>query len=318
LLAEYEVYLAFGGLNAAHTDSHTFSDDDLEEFGIIVKNLLKAGEVIERLHRDLKLSDVELTVPTAEDETHLMRSIVSGQINQLWYMNEEGKVEHIFTGQVRELSSNTVVRNPQLVAGTPFDLQIPTHSGLEVLNLLTAVTAVDTNWLLELPSEEFRAGRSRILYDPRINSLARRQQIRFGKRTIEGESQPILEDTPENRSTFIREYARWCFDQLERQRRNFERFYKNVPIVSLKQVEHEVKVSAGGIVSLDQLSSKDKREMIALSKLETYLGDDFAARLARSGGGHRSNGAPKRDEHRPRRHGWKPQHKRKFRRDNWG
>lgn len=311
LLAEYDIYRTFSD------EASAFSDDDLEEMGIITKNLTKAGEVIERLHRDLSLKEAELTPLMSDDEEPLLRSIVAGQIDQLWYVNDEGKAEHIFTNNERELSSNTVVRNPRMLSGTPFDLQIPTRSGLEVLNLLTAVTAVDVNWLLELTSDEFRPGPRRVLFDPRLNGLARRQQIRFGKRMLEGQSQPLLEDTSENRKLFQQEFSKWCYDQLERQRRNFERFHKRVPVISLKQVEQAVKSRTWGIVSLDQLRSADKRQAMALAKLETYLGDDFVQHLGAPRQGRHS--MPRRDERnaQSRRHGWKPQHKRKYQKDKW-
>ena len=277
--------------------------------GIISKNVGKAKEVIERLDRDLSLDDTQLLAITASDEEALQRSIISGQIDQLWSVTESGDVEHIFTGQQRELSGSTVVRNPKLVAGTPFDLQVPTRSGgLETLHLLQGVTAVNTDWLIELAPQLFANRRGRLFYDPRIGSLAERQQVRFGKRVLEGASIPRLEDTSENRKLFVKEYARWAYEQLERQRRQLERFHTRVPSIALRHVEQEVAIRANGIVSLDQLSSDGKRTMIALSKLETYLGDSFVHHL----------GKPRREQHsqdQPRRRGWTPRHKRKRRYD---
>ncbi len=142
-----------------------------------------------------------------------------------------------------------------------------------------------------------------------MGCLVDRQQIRFGKRILEGASQPRLEDTQENRKLFIREYSAWAHGQLERQRRELERFHKRVPYVSPQQVEQELRSKADGIVSLDQLDGRDKQRVIALSKLETYLGDDFILRL----------GKPRRQP-RPeekRQKGWKPKHKRKPARDKW-
>lgn len=298
LLAQYDVYLK----------RETILPDDREDAGIISKNITKAEEVIERLHRDLNLQDIDLMPMTPDEETPLLRSIVAGQVDQLWVVNDQGRVEHVFTGQERELSGSTVVRNPTLIAGTPFDLEVPTHSGLQTLHLVTGVTAVNTDWLLELSPDVFATQKGRIFYDPRRSCLAERQQIRFGKKVIEGQSIPILEDTRENRALFIREYARWAHGQLERQQRNLARFHHKVPQVGLRDVEQAVKQSLGGIVSLDQLTGDNKRRAIALSKLETYLGDDFVQHLGR----------PRHEHHREeKRRGWKPQHKRKYRRDRW-
>ncbi len=302
LLAQYDVYLSLPNI----------AEVEFEDLGIIAKNTEKAEEVIERLHRDLGLSDIPLTPIEFDEEASLLRCITAGEIDQLWSLVDEasGTVEHIFSGQQRELSSSTVVRNPTLITGTPFDLQVPLRSGgLDTLHLVTGVTIVNADILLEVSPELFQSKRGKTIYDPRLGCLVDRQQIRFGKRVLEGASQPRLEDTPENRKLFIREYSHWAHEQLERQRRQLERFHKRVPSVSPQQVEQEFRSRAEGIVSLDQLDSKDKQRVIALSKLETYLGDDFIFRL----------GKPRRQP-RPeekRKHGWRPKHKRKTKREKW-
>ncbi len=294
LLAEYDAYLAVPDI----------VPEELEDAGIISKNVAKAAEVIERLHRDLDLQDIELSSIRSEEEMPLLRSIVAGQIDQLWAVNDRGNVEHIFTGQERELSSSSVVRRPQLVVGTPFDLEVPTHKGLQTLHLVTGVTAVDTAWLAELAPALFGGRRGTIVYDPRLGSLAERQRVRFGKKVLEGQSRPIGDDSRENRALFVREYAKWAYEQLERQRRHLSRFHRKVPGVSARQVEQEVKQRASGVISLDQLSPQEKRGLLALAKLETYVGEDFYHNL----------GAPRHErQERPekRRRGWKAKHKRR-------
>lgn len=296
LLAQYDVYLALP----------TIDQEDYEELGIIAKNVDKAEEVIERLNHDLGLIDIPLTAITPEEEALLLRCIVVGEIDQLWSLVDESNntVEHIFSGRPRELSSSTVVRNPTLITGTPFDLQVPLRSGgLETLHLVTGATVVNTDILLEVAPELFSGKRSKTIYDPRLGCLVEKQQVRFKKRVLEGSGTPLLEDTPEHRQMFAKEYCLWAFEQLERQRRNLERFHKRVPRVTLQQVEQEFRARARGIVALDQLESKDKQRVIALSKLETYLGDDFVYRLGKP------RRQPRPDE--KRQHGWKPKHKRR-------
>jgi hypothetical protein len=293
LLAQYDVYLALPNI----------LPDMFEDMGIISKNVTKAEEVIERLHHDLGMPDAELAPIAVDEEDPLMRSIVAGQIDQLWTATEKGEVEHIVTGQTRELSESSVVRNPRLVAGTPFDLQVPTFSGgLETLHLLQGITVVDVNWLLALAPDSFDNRRGKIYYDPRLGSLAERQQLRFGKKVLEGTSTPLLEDTRENRTLFVREFARWAYEQTERQRRQLERFHRRVPSVSQREVEQQVKVAAKGVVSVDQLNREEKRALIGLSRLETYFGDEFVRNL----------GEPHRHHaHEKRRRGWTPRHKRR-------
>ena len=299
LLAQYDVYLAVPSI----------LPDELEDAGIISKNITKAEEVIERLHRDLNLQDVELNAITSDEESCLLRCIVAGQIDQLWLINDHGRAEHIFTGQERELSGSSVVRQPKLLVGTPFDLEVPSHQGLQVLNLVTGVTAVNTDWLIELSPELFANRRGKILYDPRLGSLAERQQVRFGKKVLQGQSMPVLENTTANHNLFIREYAKWAHGQIERETRNLARFHRRVPQISLREVEREVKQRAGSITALDQLNSVDKQSLLSLAKLETYVGDSF----------YRNLGEPRHERRQKtkRRTGWKPKHKRKYRRDNW-
>lgn len=296
LLAQYDVYLALPSI----------AEEDYEELGIIAKNVEKAEEVIERLNHDLALGDIQLTTIEPDEEGPLLRCITIGEIDQLWSLVDESSntVEHLFSGRQRELSSSTVVRNPTLISGTPFDLQVPLRSGgLETLHLVTGATAINTDILIEMAPELFASGRSKTVYDPRLGCLVDIQQVRFRKRVLQGSGQPRLEDTPDNRRLFAREYSRWAYEQLERQRRQLERFHKRVPAILPQRVEQEFRARAQGIVALDQLESKDKQRVIALSQLETYLGDDFIFRL----------GKPRRQP-RPeekRQHGWKPKHKRR-------
>lgn len=293
LIAQYDVYLALPSI----------LEEEYEDKGIIAKNVIKAQEVIERLHRNLGLQDVVLEKVDALEEEYLLRSIVAGQIDQLWSVGERGEVEHVFTKQKRELSSSTVVRNPKLVSGTPFDLQIPgRNGGLETLNLLQGVTVVKTEWLDELAPQLFMSKRGGVFYDPRLGTLAKRQQIRFGKKLLEGNSEPILEDTAQNRALFTKEYSKWAYERLERERRNLSRFHRAVPSISLKHVERAVKDVAVDIVSIDQLNSRDKRALLSIAKLETHLGDDFIAHLKPS----------RKEKHYRKERRWQPKPRRKF------
>lgn len=297
LLAQYEVYLQVP----------TILPEKLEDIGIISKNIAKAEEVIERLHRDLQLQAEELSPIKKEEEAPLLRCIIAGQIDQLWAMNDHGKAEHIFTGKERELSGSSVVRNPKMIAGAPFDLEVPTRKGLQTLHLVTGVTLVNTDWLLELAGDMFSNRRGKIIYDPRLKCLAERQQIRVGKKVFEGQSKPLLEDSKQNHKLFVREYAKWAHSQLEKEGRNLSKYHRHVPRITLRDVEQLAKQQLSGIISLDQLSSQQKRQAIALTKLETYLGDDFMLHLGRPRQSHY-----KKDK---RRRGWQPKHKRKYRRN---
>lgn len=298
LLAQYDVFLALPEI----------PDDLYEETGIISKNVAKAREVMERLDHDLGFDKTTLTAVTADEQEPLLRSIVAGQIDQLWLVNDDGEAEHISTKARRELSSSSVVRNPRLVAGVPFDLQVPTRSGgLETLHLVQGLTVVNTEWLLDLAPQLFASRRGKVYYDPRAGRLMTRQLVRFGGRVLEGASEPVEGESPKYRREFNDAFASWAYEQLEKERRTLGRYHtKRIPSVPLRQIQQQVRQIAGHVSSLDQLTPEQKVRLLNLAKLHTHLGSDFMASV-----GTTFRGAPPRLQEQSRR-SWQPRHKRKY------
>lgn len=300
LLAQYDVYLSLDQI----------LPDEYEDVGIIGKNIHKATDVMERLERDLGLNHDLLTAMTNDEQDQLMRCIVAGQIDQLWTVDDHGEAVHVHTKRRRELSNSSVVRNPKLIAGTPFDLQVPTRSGgLETLNLVQGITAVRTDWLLELAPNLFDSRRSKALYDPRTGRLATKQLVRFGGQILEGSSEPVTESNPETRRLFGDAFATWAYEQLEKERRSYARYHtKRIPGVSLKVLQHQVRSITSDVVSIDELTSQQRQNLMNLAKLHTHLGAEFMEKLGNS---HRTS----RHDERSKRHGWKAPHKRKYERN---
>lgn len=298
LLAQYDVYLALADIPT----------DMYEEIGIISKNVHKATEVMERLERDLNLGAIPLSPVTQEEQDQLMRCIVAGQIDELWSVDEKGHAVHIFTKRQRELSSSSVVRNPRLVVGTPFDLQVPTRSGgLETLNLVQGITAVHVDWLVELAPHLFASRRGKAFYDPRTGTLASRQRVRMGGQILEGASIPLTEPTRDTMQMFSDAFADWAYEQIERERRNYAKYHtKRIPSVPLPQLRKQSRILAGHVISLADLSPQRRVELINLSKLSTHLGSDFMAKLGAS------HGRNTETNRRSTRSGWQPKHKRKY------
>ena len=297
LLAQYDVYLSLPQI----------LPDEYEDIGIIGKNVHKATEVMERLEHDLGLNQELLTPLTTDEQDQLMRCIVAGQIDQLWMVDEYGKAVHITTKKQREISSSSVVRNPKLIAGTPIDLQVPTRSGgLETLSLVQGLTAVQTDWLIDLAPEVFASRRGKTFYDPRTGMLATRQLVRFGGQVLEGNSIPVTEQTTENKRLFGEAFAAWAYEQLEKERRTLGRYHtKRVPAILLRQLQQQVRAIAGDVTAIDQLPSQQRQSLMNLAKLYTHFGTDFMASL---GATHRENHHPDRS----RRRGWRAPHKRKY------
>jgi len=304
LLAQYDVFLAL-----ANIDPEMY-----EDLGIIAKNVTKAREVMERLNHDLadiELVDAMLTPITDGEQTELMRSIVAGQIDQLWAVDELGNATHITSNTTRELSSSSVVKHPVLVAGTPFDLEVPTRDGkLQTMHLVQGITSVNTEWLIDLAPEQFAAKRGKMVYDPYIGSLVIRQQIRAGKRVFEGVGIPVTKNNKQNQKFFQEAFAKWASDQLERERRTLSKTHsKRIPTIPMPQIRHHVRSIAGNIISLDGLQFQKRKQLTELSKLSTHLGDDFMNHVASSFS----------KQHTPGRHhahrGWKPAHKQRRQHD---
>lgn len=296
LIAQYDVFLALPQMN----------EELLEETGIITKNVAKARDVMKRLRNDLQLKGDDLTAVEPGEQEPLMRSIVAGQIDQLWQLDEHGEAVHLIKNTHREISSSSVVHGARLFTGTPFDLQIPTHSGgLETLHLVQGITAVKVGWLIDLAPHLFASRRGKPYYDPNTQQLATRQLVRFGGKILEGTSQSITENNPENRRLFVEQFAIWAHGQLERERRSLGRYRtKHIPPVPLRQVQQQTKILASGAISFNELNSKQQSDLLKLAKLETYLGAEHMSKFEHdSSQGYRHQSQSRR---------WKPQHKRKY------
>lgn len=302
LLAQYDVLMALPRI----------VPDTYETMGIIAKNIDKAEEVIERLHRDLGLEQGELTAIMPDEAAQLMRAIIAGQIHQLWMVDDRGQYEHVTTHKQRELSSSSVVRGARLVTGTPFDLEVPMRGGeLSTLHLLQNVTVVNTSWLLELAPEQFGTRKPEVYYDPRLGGLASRQRVRLGKIVLEGSAEPIMDNTPQAQRQFIDAFVDWAHSRVERELRILGRYTRSVPVVTHTQVQHYVRTRSPRITNLQQLEADEKKALLAAAEPETYLGQDFRIELERKGG------RSEERHHRPHnghRRGWQPRHKRKYNR----
>jgi HrpA-like RNA helicase len=299
LLAQYDVYR----LQSNRTK------DDLEELGVISKNVTKATEVMERLNRDLvgiSLDTSTLLPIEADEEEQLLRCIVAGQIDQLWSIDSDGNAVHIKLGATRELSSSTVVRNPTLITGTPFDLQVPARDGtLQTLHLVQGITAVQTSWLADIAPNVFITKPGKASYDPRSGQLVIRQYIRLGKKVIEGAGTPITQNTKQNQRLFQEGLAQWIADQLDRESSQLSRYHaKRIPRVPLQRIKMRVKSLAYDVISIDALPSARRELLFEMTYLETHLGAQFMHQVAASYKKGRSPG--RHHAHR----GWKPAHKR--------
>ncbi len=261
--AQYDVFVA----------ALELSDDDRESMGIITKQIDKAAEVRERLHRDLGLSRQDSSGVSAAERVILVRAIVAGQLHNIWQLNERRQAEHIQTGDKRSLSKTTVVGRAKLFVGVPFDLEVPMRGGeLETLHLVQNITEVSTSLLVELMPQSIQQHPSVIYYDSKIGSLAMRERLQIGKKILLGSSQPVTDRSPRNQELFVKEYAKWAHSEIERSRHYPPFRHRRLPRISLHQIERLAK-RYRGVTSLSQLSADQKEGLLGLARLDTYISD---------------------------------------------
>jgi hypothetical protein len=202
------------------------------------------------------------------------------------------------------LSLSSVVRKASLVTGTPFDLEVTTHKGLETLELVNDVTVVDAEWLQELAPDEFNIRPGKLRFDAQTGMMALATVVKFGKKTFQAASKPIREHTNKNELLFVDLYSDYAQERLKREREMFEMFYgRRVPDISWKMIRDRVRTVAMGAVSLGELPPEQQTELDQLGHLETWLGAAYhleskltAGEAVRRGRrGHRPNGLPGRD-----------------------
>lgn len=300
LLAQYDVYRALENIDPV----------EFEDLGIIGKNVTKAQEVNERLHRDLGLSTIDLLPIDGEETTQLSKCIVAGQLHQLWLIDPDGTATHVPSAKQREISSGTVVKHNGLVVGTPFDLEVASPKGLATLHLVNDATAVDPLWLEELAPELYTAKTGRIYFDHNLGALVTGTTLKHGKKTFETAGKPVLEHTAHNRKLFVSAYSMWLYEQLEKQRfilKSLNR--RKIPPVPLAEVQRRVREVVGSSVSVVEMPKKQRIELSRLSKLEAYLDERYMTGLTTSVPEDRYRRFKKGHRH-------KPPHKRKYDRGN--
>jgi len=129
--------------------------------------------------------------------------------------------------------------------------------------------------------------------------------LHFNGQVLDAASAPLLEHSLENQRQFVTQYSLWLAEQLEKERRDLQSVnFKKIPAVPLKQIEQQVRFSASGAVTLQELPKAQRLALVRLAKLETYLGSRFMAGLTRL-----------EDAKHKHRHGfkraWKPNHSKK-------
>jgi HrpA-like RNA helicase len=306
LLAAYDILLALPGV----------PESEHEDLGIITKNVDKATEIAKQLHSLLNLEYSELTPIGRQDETPLLRSIVAGELHQIWMRDPEGFAIDIDSKKQREISGTTLVKNAFLFTGTPFDLQVPTDNGLATLELVNALTLIDPQWLTELAPSRFKVQLGKINYEARAGVLTQTMRLYIQGKAIQISGPPIFDRTPANQNLFAARYCDYVEEQLDQQRRAYLSTNRlRIPSVSTQRIRERIHRIAPGAVSVVELAKDQRIGLHKLTKLESWFDQDFMQEL----------NPPRQDRHwtpphkRGHNHSAKPKHKRSkdWRRDGY-
>lgn len=167
------------------------SDKQRRENDIFVKAYSKANEVLRQLRGVEKLQDHELATPTTEQRERLVKCIISGMVDNL-YIDDYG--HRNAKGDMREISSRSIIRPGKMVVGKPFDLQINTRRGMTTLHLLespTNVPSIDT--LREVAPQLFSERSAGYMVDENGVVIERFTQLFNGQNTGEEMSRAAAE-----------------------------------------------------------------------------------------------------------------------------
>ena len=123
------------------------SDGEKRNHDIYTKAFSKSREVLRQLRGVEKLHDQDLSLPTKEQREQLVKCIIAGMVDNLYISDGYGGHRNA-QGDVRKVSSRSVIRPSRMVVGSPFDLQINTQRGLTTLKLLETPTNVPSVDLL--------------------------------------------------------------------------------------------------------------------------------------------------------------------------
>ena len=290
LIAQYDVWLSLPILD----------DTELEEAGIILKNIRKAEEVAARLIRDLGLPEDTAESPDSKESALIAKAIVAGQAHQLWLV-EQGQATHLTTGKTRELSNSTVVVGAELVAGTPFDLEVPTKKGdLEILHLVQALTRVEPAWLADLAPQVTGIKPAGIRFDQNLGRLVEVSTIRLKGRRLDIASSEPIEPGPKAAKAFAGAFADYALGKLAYKRDFLQRgYHRRLPLPNAGWLKKRVAQIMNGASSLDQISRDQRRELDELLDYTNYVGEKTMQKLEALAHKRRSKKPPMR------RHGFK-------------
>jgi HrpA-like RNA helicase len=259
LLAQYDVYLALPNI-----DPKAY-----EDLGIVTKNVERTTETLMRLVQELAIPLQLAPVDEAEEEI-LARCLVAGQLDQVWLASQLG-LRSLNGGGERDLSGSSVVVPAGLLAGTPFDLEVPTPHGIETLRLVQGLTAADPAWLIALAPERFSGRPGKVQFDLRHGLVVRQWWFAVDGKTLKGLTIPVHESR-----LFVAAYATWAHGQLENDRRQLQKQSKQrMASVPFHRVRERVEAIVHGAISLHGLTSTERLALAKLAEIRTYIPGSF-------------------------------------------
>jgi len=151
----------------AETESDLLAELDLfeacanfhgEEFranGIFAKAYFRAKEIRVKLRQALQGAGIRFDRSENHDRKAILKACVAGMVDHLFQSGSSGYRNG--SGGTREKARESVVSgSPEWIVGLPKDIEFQSRRGKGIINLVSMVTAVDPQWLVEVAPQLVR------------------------------------------------------------------------------------------------------------------------------------------------------------------
>lgn len=145
LLAELDLFVA----------CENFHGEEFRANGIFAKAYFRAKEIRVKLRQALQGAGIRFDRSENHDRKAILKACVAGMVDHLFQSGSSGY--HNGSGGTREKARESVVSgSPEWIVGLPKDIEFQSRRGKGIINLVSMVTAVDPQWLVEVAPQLVR------------------------------------------------------------------------------------------------------------------------------------------------------------------
>ncbi len=222
---------------------------DFEKAGVFGKAFFQARALRDKLEEAAKRLGINTS--TSGDRVALIKAICAGMVDHLYKSGEKQFYASVGRPLPRSLYHKSVIRRryhrPDWVVGQPIDLEMANKEGeLRTQNLLTMVTGVELEWLVEVAPHLVSWRRRDYRFDYASQSVRCDRVLLFNEHELESqEIEPDRESDEEARKVWEAEFASQAAKRLDLAWKAFQMFHR------------ERAVSVKGFAPLPQLPAPE-------------------------------------------------------------